>query len=282
MKCDEVLVQGSLLKAGDGKQSGSFLRRFVKLTNSYISYHVLPEAPAIDKISFEDIVGIVCNSAATERDLDAPADGVDLECCFRPLDGLDWERSAAASLRLESRDFVVCTARAGMHRGRQYHFRTPSILEREQWLVSVGRIMQRYRDRPVVPVSDLERIRGRVHWFYVGDRCQILVAALIMLNFALNIVQAAFAGMGPASPLSGVFDEVDLTFTIIFSIELSVNMFATMVRGFVCDVWNWYVARRPLNRPDFMDSDLPPPRPPSSGRRRARASPCPFAFRSGS
>ena len=234
-KCDEVLVEGWLLKAGKGARSAKFKRRVVKLTNSYISYHVLPEAPAIDKINFEDIVGIVCKSASERED---PADTSDLEYCFR-LEGLDWERREATGLILDARDFVVCTGQFGMHRGRQYHFRTPSILDREQWLVSIGRVLKRYGERPVPQVSELQRLRSVVRWFYIRDLCQILIATLIMLNFTLNIVQAAFAGMGPNSSLNAVFENMDLAFTVIFSVELSVNMFATLVSGFIYDVWNW-------------------------------------------
>ena len=235
-KCDEVLVQGTLLKAGEGKRSGNFRKRFVKLTNSYISYHVLSDAPAIDKIFFEDIVGVVC-SKTTDRSESAA--GESLENCFRPIPDLVWEQQAAAHLVLEARDFAICTSRVGMHRGRHFHFRTPAILDKEQWLVSIGRVLQRYNARPVVPVSDVPRVRSLVRRFYVGDRCQITIASLIMLNFALNIVQACFANAPPDSPLNAVFGQLDLAFTVIFTAELVVNLFATLVLGFICDIWNW-------------------------------------------
>ncbi len=181
-------------------------------------------------------MGVVC-SKTTDRSESAV--GENLENCFRPIPNLVWEQQAATQLVLEARDFAICTSRVGMHRGRHFHFRTPAILEREQWLVSIGRVLQRYNTRPVVPVSELQRLRSLVRWFYVGDRCQIMIASLIMLNFTLNIVQACFANAPSDSPLNAVFAQLDLAFTIIFTTELVVNLFATLVRGFICDIWNW-------------------------------------------
>jgi hypothetical protein len=254
-----VLVQGTLLKAGEGKRSGNFRKRFVKLTNSHISYHVLPDAPAIDKIFFEDIVGVVCSKTA---DGSESAAGENLETCFRAIPDLVWEQQAATHLVLEARDFAVCTSRVGMHRGRHFHFRTPAILEKEQWLVSIGRILQRYNTRPVVPVSDLQRLRSLIRWFYIGDRCQIFIASLIMLNFTLNIVQACFASAPSDSPLSAVFGQLDLAFTVIFTTELAVNLFATLVRGFVCDIWNWSISKHRFQT--SLSITAPSPAPPPS------------------
>jgi hypothetical protein len=234
---DEVLVQGELLKAGEGKQSEKFLRRYVKLTNTCLSYHILPESHPIDRINFDDIVGVVCK---------AP-DGNSLEFSFRPIENLGWEKQLAESLDLDATDFVVCTSRVGYHRGRQYRFRTPTVLLREQWLVSIGRILLRYKDRPLKRMSGLKRLRRVVRWVYFRDQSQLLVAALITLNFALNIIEAHFASVEDDSLIAAVFRAADLAFTAVFTVELLVNLFATLVREFVRDVWNWWAP--PATRP---------------------------------
>lgn len=88
-----------------------------------------------------------------------------------------------------------------------------------------------------------------MRWFYNGDPCQIAVAVLIMGNFLVNIFEASFNAkpddeLPPGSRSNGdliaMFAIIDTIFTIIFTLELSTNMFATLFWDFFMDAWNWF------------------------------------------
>ncbi len=77
------------------------------------------------------------------------------------------------------------------------------------------------------------------------------MASLISLNFVLNIIEAYYNNIDPASTLQLFFDKLDTSFSVIFTIELCVNMFSTLFAEFFSDGWNW--------SPTPAD---PPPSPP--------------------
>lgn len=71
----------------------------------------------------------------------------------------------------------------------------------------------------------------------MSDTTQISVAALIMANFLVNIFEAQVH----ETPVTlRLFDAVDLVFTSVFTFELAINLFATLVYEFVNDPWNWF------------------------------------------
>ena len=64
--------------------------------------------------------------------------------------------------------------------------------------------------------------------FYVSDHFQMVVAAMIMSNFVINVAE----GQVPQDPhVIEVFEEIDNAFTALFTIELCVNLLATLVSG---------------------------------------------------
>ncbi len=62
-----------------------------------------------------------------------------------------------------------------------------------------------------------------------------MVATLICTNFVLNMMQAQFSGA-----VDEMLEVVDLVFTAIFTVELLVNLFATLVQEFFGDPWNYF------------------------------------------
>lgn len=142
-------------------------------------------------------------------------------------------------LILGSSDFAVVCAKTSYQRGRVFVFRAESKESAEQWSETLSRVLATYLNVPVEQVGTLNRCRRTVRWFYVGDRCQIFVAFLILSNFITNIFEAHFTPeMG--SPMEKVFDNVDTGFTVIFTVELLTNMFATLFVEFLTDAWNWF------------------------------------------
>jgi hypothetical protein len=56
----------------------------------------------------------------------------------------------------------------------------------------------------------------------------------------LNIVEAQFTLLPNDDPTSLIFEYTDLIFTILFTIELAINLFSTLVKSFVKDPWNFF------------------------------------------
>lgn len=204
--------------------------RWIKITPEYIHYSVLDTSSAIDQIFFRDIAGVA---------FDGISDEPELATYFRMQPEFEWERDHAVDLKLKPEEFVLCTTRTGYHSGRQFLFSCSSQMERERWSESVARILQMHLHRPIPPMSTLSKIRRKVRWAYIGDRCQVLLACLIMINFVINICEAHFNGK-KTDVLIAVFEKFNLAFTIIFTVELVVNMFATLFLEFVSDAWNWF------------------------------------------
>jgi len=64
---------------------------------------------------------------------------------------------------------------------------------------------------------------------------QMTVATLICLNFLMNIVEAQ-----SGEALISLLDVLDVCFTAIFAAELAINLFATLVKDFFADPWNYF------------------------------------------
>ena len=221
---DTILLEGQLKKAGNSEKEDGLRNRYFYLTRKYIIYHVKANGPARGRVYFEDIVGMV------SRD----------ESIFRPQPNLEWEKDRAKQHDLRQTDFVLVTSRIGFERGRQYLIRAPNKAERQLWAICINDILDMYKDRPVVAVSTFLFVRRRVRWFYFGDYCQIFVACLIMLNFGLNIVEAQFTLLPSTDPTSILFSNLDTVFTVLFTVELMINMFSTLVHAFFADPWNYF------------------------------------------
>ena len=57
-------------------------------------------------------------------------------------------------------------------------------------------------------------------------------------NFVLNVCQAQIGDDNIAA--NNIFENIDSAFTVVFTIELCVNVFATFFWEFVTDAWNWF------------------------------------------
>ena len=153
------------------------------------------------------------------------------------------ERQAAHDLyeTLKPLQFAVCCTKGGYNKGRQFIFMAKSLGEMEVWVASIVRVFKYNlgRDTSYQKISLFNQCRRWMRWIYLGDRVQLVVATLIVLNFFLNICETQL------QPLDGtledkILDTADTIFGYIFTIELIVNMFATLFTEFVRDPWNWF------------------------------------------
>jgi len=71
---------------------------------------------------------------------------------------------------------------------------------------------------------------------YEGTTCQVTVALIISANFLANVTEKEIDPQGINYP--GMWRTFELTFNVIFLIELIVNMYARWLWVFWCDGWN--------------------------------------------
>ena len=64
---------------------------------------------------------------------------------------------------------------------------------------------------------------------------QLIVASLICTNFLVNIIDSQTSGS-----FVEILEAVDLVFTALFTLELAVNLFATLFAEFFSDPWNYF------------------------------------------
>jgi len=71
---------------------------------------------------------------------------------------------------------------------------------------------------------------------YEGDKCQLLVAIVISINFLCNVIEKEVDPQGVLQP--HVWRNFEITFNVIFLLELVVNMYARWWKAFWFDGWN--------------------------------------------
>ena len=253
------------------KENDAFLSRWVVVRPMCVTYSKFENTKVIDRIEMDEVIGI----ATREDDLDEGdtaqpsqlpdragpgqtrevkrASGHSLAAgthgaaetstarnvvFWRFKSGMREERKSAFSYSLGPTDLALFTSPIGFHRGRTFVFRVEDLEAREKWTETISRLVDARREKPVLKTTTFYNIRKRVRSTYVGDHVQIGVAALIGGNFMLNICQAQVGHEDEHA--NTIFEFVDLGFTIIFTIELLVNMFATFLWEFVGDAWNWF------------------------------------------
>ena len=117
-------------------------------------------------------------------------------------------------------------------------------------------------------VSTWQCVQRTVHCYYTTWQAQTLVGVLILCNFAVNIVKAASQSResAPTSVMATatsnvsaastnvsaseemilpdshqhVYEMFDNIFTLLFTVELAVNLVATWASEFLADPWNYF------------------------------------------
>lgn len=84
----------------------------------------------------------------------------------------------------------------------------------------------------------LQSTQQSVYEFYNSTEIQVSVASLIFLNFLQNAVEAQL--VEPSKVMTDLFSGLELFFTVIFTFELVLNMYAHWFWAFWSSGWNWF------------------------------------------
>eukprot|EP00960_Hanusia_phi_P040757 754634-Hanusia_phi.AAC.2 len=143
--------------------------------------------------------------------------------------------SALDTISTNAEEFVIITSAFGHFRGQPLKFRCQTSEERDFWIECIRRALKYEAASQLCDVSRLGFLRWKVRYFYMKPQFQLVVAVFICLNFGINIISAQL----PATFLN-LLDFCDMTFTLIFAFELSINLFANLVQDFFSDPWNHF------------------------------------------
>lgn len=122
--------------------------------------------------------------------------------------------------------------------GRTYYFRATSSHECDEWIESFNearRLAEEEYQRNL-DLSNAERLRLAVQRSYDSNVTQMGISLVLIANFIISIVQSELTA-GMDDDLNKQFDTIDMAFTIAYSVELCVNLYAHWFWSFFCSGW---------------------------------------------
>jgi hypothetical protein len=135
--------------------------------------------------------------------------------------------------------FVVsCSHPRGAHlQGEKHTFVCSSKQERDRWLQAFAVFVAQFKENP--PPHPMQALSKKIKEVYNSTLGQSTVAVCIFFNFCCMAAEAQFHFV-EGSNLDIVFQNVELFFTVIFCIDLALNMCCNFFWSFVSSGWNWF------------------------------------------
>eukprot|EP00960_Hanusia_phi_P060509 764528-Hanusia_phi.AAC.2 len=125
--------------------------------------------------------------------------------------------------------------------GRSFSFKFEDKSECKTWIHNMQKLKKKASIRAHVKgTSRIRTYQYHLKLFYDSDFLQYFVAGFIFLNFLTNVLQSEITPTTDNTSTAALFDNLDLCFTIIFTVELSVNIAANWFRPFFQSGWNFF------------------------------------------
>ena len=142
-------------------------------------------------------------------------------------------------LEASQRMFEVFTADGGLSNGRTYVFRCRDYDTRREWIDRIQTEVKRESDRFLRENHRTEfyKVQRWMKGVYDSELMMSTGAVLVLANFVVNICQFELLPE-EGTQLSKAFYVMEEVFTILFAIELSMNMIANWWAPFWSDPWN--------------------------------------------
>ena len=132
---------------------------------------------------------------------------------------------------------LIKTTQEGRHVGHVYEIKCQSEEECNDFVhFLTAQIKDAVKEQ--FQVKGWERFQRKLKGFYDSNFCQAAVACLIMISFLCNVVKLEVDPGGANPDLQKTFTALELLFTIVFCMELAVNMTAKWFWLFWEDNWN--------------------------------------------
>ena len=128
----------------------------------------------------------------------------------------------------------------GDDNGRIHYFNAASEQECLAWTEALQVATANARKQQLsASTSAWSRRQIKLRSIYTSDLVQFTVVGIIVANFLTNIVEFEIMSEDPA--VMQRFDDMDFTFTILFTLELIANLIAhldLLPSPWICDSWN--------------------------------------------
>jgi hypothetical protein len=124
--------------------------------------------------------------------------------------------------------FLIRTIEDGYNSGRVYFLRAESDEDCMVWIQSIRSGVQKAVMLKEAGPGLLRKTQFRVARFYRSVGMQSFVAFLIFIGFLANILQSEFT----SDDANDAFNGLEYFFTIAFTVELAINMFANLFLPF--------------------------------------------------
>mmetsp|Transcript_16679 Transcript_16679/g.55540 ORF Transcript_16679/g.55540 Transcript_16679/m.55540 type:complete len:677 (-) Transcript_16679:706-2736(-) len=141
------------------------------------------------------------------------------------------------------REIIVETSPTGINAGRAYTYKADSH-EHKDWLAAVKNAktekLEAMEYDQLLQKGKIRQIRAHVKAIYESNLMQIAVAGLIFISFITDLAQAEVLPE-EGSEAQAKFFKMDIFFTVMFTLELFVNLFAKSHNAFaefLSDGWN--------------------------------------------
>ena len=134
-------------------------------------------------------------------------------------------------------EFCIVSTLEGANRGRSYYVRAGSSDDAYEWVkyleAAAAAAFKRERDANLYL-----KYKHMIRDVYHDPRCEMFVALLIASSFLVNVVEVQMNPLQDNKDITPTFEKIDLMFTIVFLLELLVNMISHWFLEFWNDLWN--------------------------------------------
>jgi len=196
----------------------------------------LNEVSAVNKLVYDPVTGSIRKPTEDEEQQPSSRSG-----SFRPSASLRsfsirGRNQEAAKGSSQITAFNIETVPYGLSNGATFSFRTEHPKNCSQWVEQIRKAAAS-APKPPHAVTLRSRVQGPLLRLSESTAFKHCSALLIILNFAINIVQHELLPP-PGTDLAVRFEQTDKAFTLVFVVELLVNMTARGLWGYFTSSWS--------------------------------------------
>ncbi|EKX32590.1 hypothetical protein GUITHDRAFT_121218, partial [Guillardia theta CCMP2712] len=194
------------------------------VTAEYVAFGWAPDGDTIvDWIPLHEIE-YVAHCRADELPQDSRDQPVEIEYYDTNMKQLKRTLTYPSKHFRPQTEFKIKTIEDGFNSGRLYILKASSESECSDWMQTINEFVVNARKLWRKRLLFIQ-FKRKLANFHDSDGVQIFIALLIAANFAATVTQLEMLP-APDSTLFKQLDQLDLSFTILFAVDLAINMTA--------------------------------------------------------
>ena len=227
-----IIKQGMLARQRITASGSGFAERHITMNARFIYFSKMGQSKVLDYIPLIEVIRVHCLVP-----LPANRSSSSANHGRRDLFKLHDVETPPLDVTPEMLTFMIQVSEHGHNSGRSCVLRAHSIPELNEWMQAIQQGVQRANDLQNQDEGQLSRVRRLTRQFYHSDPAQYAIGLVIMASYAASIAAAQMLP-APDSSEAAVLRSLEVTFTVIFAVELGVNVCSSILWDFVNDGWN--------------------------------------------